>query len=276
MVQANELPHAHILLDNNLLPNNNNIDDDTTSAGSLDTIIISSNNKASQANSGNKSLGVCRGPSSASSTSGYDDSSDGEDNHLMNHTLLRHHDPFINRQQQPSPLQQIVAAAKTDRDDNSKLIRDTHLVDEMRGLRGCDPHQQHNAHHQMQTHQMKANSVTSSVANRQLNNNYLTAPRSNSNVDASRNDDDLDLVNHQQQDQQQQRYHHHHRRDSNLLTQVRPLGLSLFPIDDFDLVEESHRFSDGEKQLRIKMCAVYRLIEIYGWSMGIYNHVTVG
>lgn len=47
------------------------------------------------------------------------------------------------------------------------------------------------------------------------------------------------------------------------------------PIDDFHLLENPNKYSDDEKQLRIKLAAVYRLIELNGWAMGIYNHVTV-
>lgn len=47
------------------------------------------------------------------------------------------------------------------------------------------------------------------------------------------------------------------------------------PIDDFYMTENPNKYSEDEKQLRIKLAAVYRLIESNGWSMGIYNHVTV-
>lgn len=47
------------------------------------------------------------------------------------------------------------------------------------------------------------------------------------------------------------------------------------PINDFHLLENANKYSEEEKQLRIKLAAVYRLIEMNGWSMGIYNHVTV-
>ena len=35
-------------------------------------------------------------------------------------------------------------------------------------------------------------------------------------------------------------------------------------------------YAKGEKLLRSKLAAVYRLIDLYGWTQGIYNHVTVG
>lgn len=49
----------------------------------------------------------------------------------------------------------------------------------------------------------------------------------------------------------------------------------LLPIDDFHMIDNPNKYSEDEKQLRIKLAAVYRLIEMNGWSMGIYNHVTV-
>lgn len=49
----------------------------------------------------------------------------------------------------------------------------------------------------------------------------------------------------------------------------------ILPIDDFYLLDNPNKYSDEERQLRIKLTAVYRLIELNGWSMGIYNHVTV-
>lgn len=49
----------------------------------------------------------------------------------------------------------------------------------------------------------------------------------------------------------------------------------LLPIDDFYLLDNPNKYNEDEKQLRIKLTAVYRLIEQNGWSMGIYNHVTV-
>ena len=47
------------------------------------------------------------------------------------------------------------------------------------------------------------------------------------------------------------------------------------PIDDFHLLENPNKYTEDERQLRIKLAAVYRLIELNGWAMGIYNHVTV-
>lgn len=56
---------------------------------------------------------------------------------------------------------------------------------------------------------------------------------------------------------------------------VPPQGAPLLPIDDFFLLDNPNKYGEDEKQLRIKVAAVYRLIEQNGWSMGIYNHVTV-
>lgn len=39
---------------------------------------------------------------------------------------------------------------------------------------------------------------------------------------------------------------------------------------------ESLNFAKGEKLLRCKLAAVYRLIDMHGWTQSIYNHVTVG
>ena len=34
-------------------------------------------------------------------------------------------------------------------------------------------------------------------------------------------------------------------------------------------------YTKQEKLTRCKLAAVYRLIDMYGWTQGIYNHVTV-
>ena len=34
-------------------------------------------------------------------------------------------------------------------------------------------------------------------------------------------------------------------------------------------------FVKGEKILRCKLAALFRIIDLYGWSQNIYNHVTV-
>lgn len=38
---------------------------------------------------------------------------------------------------------------------------------------------------------------------------------------------------------------------------------------------DAFRYVKGEKNLRCKVAAVYRLVDLYGWSEGIYNHITV-
>ncbi|XP_054167044.1 protein hu-li tai shao-like isoform X2 [Oppia nitens] len=51
------------------------------------------------------------------------------------------------------------------------------------------------------------------------------------------------------------------------------LGHSGMPINDIRGVD-AFRYAKGEKPLRCKLAAVYRLVELYGWSEGIYNHIT--
>lgn len=46
------------------------------------------------------------------------------------------------------------------------------------------------------------------------------------------------------------------------------------PINDIRGID-GLRYAKGEKLLRCKLASVYRLVELYGWSMGIYNHITV-
>lgn len=45
------------------------------------------------------------------------------------------------------------------------------------------------------------------------------------------------------------------------------------PINDIRGVE-SMGYAKGEKILRCKLAAVYRLIDLYGWAQSIYNHIT--
>lgn len=45
------------------------------------------------------------------------------------------------------------------------------------------------------------------------------------------------------------------------------------PINDIRGID-SMVYAQGEKILRCKLAAVYRLIELHGWTQGIYNHVT--
>merc|ERR1719175_452518 len=52
-----------------------------------------------------------------------------------------------------------------------------------------------------------------------------------------------------------------------------PSTSCVIPINDIRGIG-SLVYAKGEKQLRCKLAAVYRLIHINGWSQGIYNHVT--
>jgi len=47
----------------------------------------------------------------------------------------------------------------------------------------------------------------------------------------------------------------------------------VIPINDIRGME-SFNFAKGEKLMRCKLAAVYRLIDIHGWTQSIYNHVT--
>ena len=38
---------------------------------------------------------------------------------------------------------------------------------------------------------------------------------------------------------------------------------------------DSLAYEKGEKLLRCKLASVYRLIDLFGWSQSIYNHITV-
>jgi adducin len=46
------------------------------------------------------------------------------------------------------------------------------------------------------------------------------------------------------------------------------------PINDIRGVE-SMGYAKGEKILRCKLAAVYRLMDLYGWTQGIYNQISV-
>nr|CAB3220031.1 alpha-adducin [Phallusia mammillata] len=46
------------------------------------------------------------------------------------------------------------------------------------------------------------------------------------------------------------------------------------PINDFSLADAS-MYSRGEKLLRCKLAALYRIVDLYGWSSTVYNHITV-
>lgn len=52
-------------------------------------------------------------------------------------------------------------------------------------------------------------------------------------------------------------------------------GQCVIPINDIRGVVCGVLYTKQEKLLRCKLAAVYRLIDLYGWSENIYNHVTV-
>lgn len=49
---------------------------------------------------------------------------------------------------------------------------------------------------------------------------------------------------------------------------------SVTPINDIRGLE-GLTYAKGEKLLRCKLAAIYRLIDMHGWSQNIYNHCTV-
>lgn len=51
-------------------------------------------------------------------------------------------------------------------------------------------------------------------------------------------------------------------------------GRCVIPISDIRGID-GLRYAKGEKLLRCKLAAVYRLVDMYGWSQDIYNHITV-
>lgn len=50
-------------------------------------------------------------------------------------------------------------------------------------------------------------------------------------------------------------------------------GACVVPINDIRGID-AMAYAKGEKLLRCKLASVYRLIDLYGWTQGIYNHVT--
>jgi len=66
---------------------------------------------------------------------------------------------------------------------------------------------------------------------------------------------------------------------SNLLNDVMTIKqgagatTAVIPINDIRGLE-SMAYAKGEKQMRCKLAAVYRLIDIHGWTQSIYNHVS--
>eukprot|EP00092_Neocalanus_flemingeri_P003051 GFUD01003260.1.p1 GENE.GFUD01003260.1~~GFUD01003260.1.p1 ORF type:complete len:664 (-),score=171.33 GFUD01003260.1:1641-3632(-) len=59
----------------------------------------------------------------------------------------------------------------------------------------------------------------------------------------------------------------------NIKSGTAPSSSCVVPINDIRGID-SMVYAKGEKLLRCKLAAVYRLIDLYGWTQGIYNHVT--
>lgn len=49
---------------------------------------------------------------------------------------------------------------------------------------------------------------------------------------------------------------------------------AVIPIDDIGNTDPPG-YVKGEKELRCKLAALYRLIDHFGWSQSVYNHITV-
>ena len=48
----------------------------------------------------------------------------------------------------------------------------------------------------------------------------------------------------------------------------------VIPIDDIGDVEPPG-YVPGEKELRCKLAALYRLMDHFGWTQAVFNHITV-
>jgi len=59
----------------------------------------------------------------------------------------------------------------------------------------------------------------------------------------------------------------------NIKSGTAPASACVVPINDIRGID-SMVYAKGEKLLRCKLAAVYRLIDLHGWTQGIYNHVT--
>ena len=51
-------------------------------------------------------------------------------------------------------------------------------------------------------------------------------------------------------------------------------GSCVIPINDIRGVDNI-AYAKGEKLLRCKLAALYRIIDLFGWSQNIYNHITL-
>lgn len=63
----------------------------------------------------------------------------------------------------------------------------------------------------------------------------------------------------------------HNSRTSNSAVRT---GVCVIPINDIRGVD-ALRYAKGEKVLRAKLAAVYRLIDLYGWAESMFNNITV-
>ena len=52
------------------------------------------------------------------------------------------------------------------------------------------------------------------------------------------------------------------------------MGNNIIPINDLRGVNAS-KYTIGERQVRCKLASLYRLMDWFGWTQGIYNHITV-
>ncbi|CAH1784017.1 unnamed protein product [Owenia fusiformis] len=51
-------------------------------------------------------------------------------------------------------------------------------------------------------------------------------------------------------------------------------GGTIVPVNDIK-GQDAKYYNKGERLLRCKLAATYRLVDLYGWTHGIYNHITV-
>ena len=60
----------------------------------------------------------------------------------------------------------------------------------------------------------------------------------------------------------------------HVVVTVCAVGSPVIPINDIRGVE-TLGYSKQEKVLRCKVAACYRLLDLFGWTHGIYNHISV-
>ncbi|EDV27176.1 uncharacterized protein TRIADDRAFT_3859, partial [Trichoplax adhaerens] len=46
------------------------------------------------------------------------------------------------------------------------------------------------------------------------------------------------------------------------------------PINDYDLGVDTSKYEEGEKELRIKLACLYRVVALMGWNDSIFNHIS--